>query len=152
MRYVAAALVLCAACGGTSGPPSPTPFPQLDPGFSGRWTGTTTVAIEGNPTNTFTGQIGVSVSFDHALVTQICPDGSGSVVAVGIGVHAQWESATPVTCPPVVFTNCAAVTFTYVSGILDLTGPNNLTAVGLGRASGCGVTLRLTTTLVGTRT
>lgn len=147
-------LLLCVACGGSSGGgPTPTPLPPLDMNFTGTWTGPLTVAIESNPTNTLTGRIVISVNGQRAQVSSVCPDGSGLVIAAGTGIHAQWggTGSDAIICPSVRFTNCSAVTFTYFSAILDLTGPNSLTAVGLGSASGCGGTFRLTTTLMATK-
>jgi len=139
-------LLLCVACGGSpTGSVPPPPPPPLDPGFGGTWVGPTSVVFEGNPPSSYIGRLDISVSRDRAVVLGVCPDGSGSVVAIGTGQHAQWDGQ--LRCPPIAFTACSAVVFTYFSGILMLNG-NTLTAQGLGSASGCGVMLKLTTTLI----
>jgi len=132
-------LALC-ACGGSSNN-------NLSSAFGKTWTGTTTVTIPGHNPSTSSGQLTVTVSGNSATVTNICPDGSGSVNATGSGNSATWSGT--VTCTETA--NCGTLALAYNSASFTLSSDNKtLTADGSGTVSGCSQSATFAVHFVGT--
>lgn len=138
-KLSAALFVLAAACGGSS---------ALDPALNGTWTGPTTFTVTGNAPQTGTGSLKVAVSGQNAVLSEICLDGTGSVTMPGSGNSASWTGSFD--CPPVQFTNCAAVILTFKSATISLNNAT-LTAQGSGTGAGCGATISFSLALTGTK-
>jgi hypothetical protein len=158
MKRILIAVLFAVACGGSSneggnnqqtGGTTQQPPPSLDSNFSGTWNGTTTLTFTGNQPSAYASRLVIAVSGGSATLADVCPDGSGTATVSGSGQSASWSGT--LTCPAVQFTNCAAVAFTYQSATMTLSGNGSLTVQGTGLAAGCGVTLNLTTTFVGTK-
>jgi hypothetical protein len=158
MKRILIAALFAVACGGSSneggtnqqtGGTTQQPPPSLDSNFSGTWNGTTTLTFTGNQPSAYASRVVVAVSGTSATLADVCPDGSGTITVTGSGESASWSGT--LNCPSIAFTNCAAVAFTYHTGSMALNGNGSLTVQGTGLAAGCGVTLNLTTTFVGTK-
>jgi hypothetical protein len=151
MKRILIAALFAVACGGSSneGGNNQQTTPALDANFSGTWNGTTTLTFTGNEPSAYLSRLVIAVSGTSATLADLCPDGSGTVTVTGSGQGASWSGTLP--CPSIAFTNCAAVAFTYHTGSMALNGNGSLTVQGTGTANGCGVTLNLTTTFVGTK-
>jgi hypothetical protein len=132
-------LALC-ACGSSNSN-------TLNAAFGKTWTGTTTLTVPGqNPSNS-AGQLTVTVSGNNATVTNICPDGSGSVTATGSGDSASWSGSLNCTLQA----NCGTVTLTYKSATLSLSSDSKtLTADASGTAAGCNLSTTFAAHFVGT--
>jgi hypothetical protein len=144
------AAVALAACGGSSNSSSTGPLPDLDPAFGGTWNGMVTVTVPGVAPSSAPGQLMVATSGKTATITQVCPDGSGTVLATGSGDAAAWSGS--LTCPPVAVSVCPAVTATLTSASATLgAGASTLTVLASGSASGCSYTSDVTLGFVGTR-
>jgi sarcosine oxidase gamma subunit len=142
MLFLAAALM--AACGGSSSSGS-----DLDPGFSGTWTGPATLTISGQTPQSYTARLVIAAAGQTATFSDVCFDGSGSITIHGSGRSATWSGSY--ACPPVAFTNCSSVTETFQSASVVLNG-KALSAQGSGTASGCGLTKDFTITMTGSKT
>jgi len=140
-RFLVVALVV--ACGGSNSGGS-----DLDPGFSGSWTGPATLSISGETPQNYTARLVIAVSGQNATFSDVCLDGSGSMTIHGSGRSATWSGNY--ACPPVQFTNCSAVTMTFQSASIVLNG-NALSAQGSGTASGCGQSKAFTITMTGSK-
>src|SRR5207237_87701 len=127
MRPQLIAIALACACGGSSGG-----SPNLDPAFSGTWTGPATLVVSGQGSQSYTARIVIAVSGQTATVADVCLDGSGSITAQGSGETASWQGS--LTCPPVAFSNCSSVTEVFQSATTTLNG-NALSAQGSGAIS-----------------
>ncbi len=138
-----AAGIALSACGGSGGGGS-----GLNPALSGAWIGTATATLQGFAPYSYPSSVNIAVSGSTGNITQVCPDGSGSISFQGSGSSAQWSGNA--TCPPTPLPGiCSAVTLTYQSGSLSLNTANTLTAQGTGVASGCGASRPATLTFVG---
>jgi hypothetical protein len=140
MRIALALVFGVAACGGSGG--------GLDAAMAGTWNGTASVTMAGLQPLSYQGQLIVAVSGDTATVRQVCSNGSGSISASGTGSTAQWHGT--LSCPPVAFSDCASVTFTFNSGNMSLTN-GALVAQGAATGAGCGVTRAASFSFTGTK-
>jgi hypothetical protein len=130
-----AVLVLC-ACGSS----------PLNSAFGKAWLGTSTVTIPGQAPVSFTSQLNITVSGDNATLTNLCPDGSGSLTATGSGNSAAWSGSVSCFIPG----NGCTLTLTYKSTALSLSSDNRtLTSDASGTASGCGLNTTFTVHFVG---
>jgi hypothetical protein len=125
---VLALALLVSACGGSA---------SLDPAMAGTWAGTATVTMSGLNPLQYSSGLRVSVSGDTAMVSGICPNGGGAINTVGSGSSAGWTGSY--ACPPIAFSDCPAVTFTFTSGHIDFRN-GALVAQGAATGAGCGLT------------
>jgi len=131
-----ALLALC-ACGSNT----------LNGAFAKAWLGTSTVTILGQAPVNFPSQLNITVSGDNATLTNICPDGSGSITATGSGNSAAWSGSVNCFVPG---NNCT-LTLTYKSTALSLSSDNRtITSDASGTANGCGLSTTFTVHFVGT--
>jgi hypothetical protein len=93
-------VAIALACGGSSN------SQDLDPAFSGQWTGPATLTISGETPQSYTARLVIAVSGQNATFSDVCLDGSGSLTIQGSGRSATWSGNY--ACPPVQFTNCSA--------------------------------------------
>ena len=129
-------LALC-ACGSNT----------LNGAFAKAWLGTSTVTILGQAPVDFPSQLNITVSGDSATLTNICPDGSGSMTATGSGNSAAWSGSVACFVPG----NSCTVTLTYKSTALSLSTDNRtITSDASGTADGCGLNTTFTVHFVGT--
>lgn len=142
-KALIAALAFAVACGGSEGDDSSS----LDPGLSGTWTGTTTVAFPGYAPVYYSSYMVIAVSGETAVASAICPDGTGTITARGSGKSAEWAGSY--LCPPVAFDTCSAVSLTYQNATVTLNASGTVTANGSGVANGCGVSSPVTLTFNG---
>ena len=138
-------VAIALACGGGGGSSSSQ---DLDPAFSGSWTGPATLSISGETPQNYTARLVIAVSGQNATFSDVCLDGSGSLTIHGSGRSATWTGNY--ACPPVAFTNCSAVTATFTSASVVLNG-SALSAQGSGTASGCGQSKAFTITMTGSK-
>lgn len=140
MRNVLLGMVAAlAACGGSSGS-------NLDPALGGTWTGIGTLTLSGGSPQQFDATLTLAVSGQDLTMQRVCLDGSGSVTLHGSGDSASWQGSFP--CPPIAFTNCSAVTLTFQSTSVSLSG-GTLSANGAGTAAGCGASTGFTVAMTG---
>jgi hypothetical protein len=135
-----------AACGGGDSAAG------LNPAFAGTWNGTTTVTIPGYQPLTYPGQLIISLNGSSAVVSRVCPDGSGSLTMSGSGSAAAWTGT--VVCPPMAVTcsgtsTTLSITLTSAAGSLSA-DTTTLTAQGSGTATVCGGATTVTFSFVGT--
>lgn len=138
MRALILALVLLASCGGS----------HVDPAFAGNWNGTAFVTLSGGSAYSYPASLRVSVDGDTAHVSNVCPSGAGTISASGSGSSLTWLGS--LTCPPLSFSDCASVVFTFTAGTMTL-DRGALVAQGTASGSGCGVTRAATFSFTGSR-
>lgn len=84
--------------------------PDLDPEMAGDWWGTAEVSVQGLGERSAFPTLHVTVNHEDADVRGLCLDGSGDVLAHGVGAHADWRGT--LTCPPLADPECP-VTLSY---------------------------------------
>jgi hypothetical protein len=140
---VTVAALLLSACGGSSSDGA-----QLDSALTGTWNGQTTVSFPGYAPFYYQSYLHIAVSGQNAVVTAICPDGSGSVTATGTGESASWHGS--LSCPGVPLGSCPSVSATYTSATATLSN-GTMSAQAVGTATGCGMTSNVTVSFTGTK-
>lgn len=127
-RASLAAVVLLCACG-----PGP-----LDTALADRWSVVSFIAIVGgNMVANGQGELVITVSGRTAAVTNICPDYSGAVSAIGSGDSAAWSGT--LVCPATAIETCNSFSMVYTSATVRLLD-SVLNVVATGTGTGCGVT------------
>ncbi len=146
MRPLFTAFLLAAlACGGGGGSSSGS----LDPAFAGTWSGTVTLSVSGSPSTSSASQLVVAVSGQSATISEVCPEGNGSVTAQGSGDSATWNGN--VSCLAIPITGvCASVIITYTSATATLSN-GTLTVQATGKAAGCGASSPVQVSFSGTK-
>lgn len=148
------ALALALAACGVKDPTATDPVdagpppPALNAAMTGTWYGKATVQFENYMPSSYNAHIQVSVSGDSAAVLGVCPDGSGLLTGHGDKNTATWSGSH--TCPPLSYTNCSAVSYTwetaeisYVNGFIEA----HLT----GTSWGCSIAYRMTMDFTGAK-
>jgi len=120
-------LAILAACGGG------TNSGGLNPAFGKHWVGT--AVVSGALSLSYAAQLTITVDGDTAVVTQLCPDSSGSITVNGSGNSAAWTGS--LVCPAIPEQGCSLnVTYTSASATLSSDG-RTLTATATANVSGC---------------
>jgi hypothetical protein len=123
---------------------------SLTEDMAGRFVGPVQVSAPGAAPIVYTGELVVSVDGNTATVSRICPGGGGPVLEMtGDGTHAEWSGTAQ--CPPFPTADCSAVTVSYATAMMDLTGDNTLSVSATGRVSGCGLSAATSTAFTGVR-
>jgi hypothetical protein len=93
----------------------------------------------------FEGPLVIDTSGASAVVSGICPDGSGAVTMTGNGSSASWSGE--LVCPPITIRDCTTVTVTLTSlGGVTTNSDKTQTATGSGRGTACGIASAVTFT------
>lgn len=136
---VAVALLFLAACGGSA----------LDAGFSGSWTGPTTVQMAASGSIAYDSKLVIAASGKSATVSDVCPGGEGTLTAEGSGKTLSWKGSH--RCSPVSLGNCAAMTLLLETANATLNSSSSLTVTATGRISGCGLDQAATISFLGAK-
>lgn len=118
----------------------------VDEGFTGQWTGNTTVT---GSTGAFTyaATINLVADGDTLRVSQICPDGTGRIQVPGEGSTLKWSGEF--NCP-VALASCPSARVAYTSASISL-GKGAVVVSGSGTLSGCGSFVPITSIFTGTK-
>jgi len=87
----------------------------------------------------FEGPLVIDTSGANAIISGICPFGSGTVTMVGNGSSASWSGE--LACPPITVGDCTTVTVTLTSlGGVTTNSDKTQTVTGSGTGTACGRT------------
>ena len=129
-------------------PQPPPPPPAVDPGFSGAWTGPTTITSPGQQPLTYTGSLTMAANGDTLTASRFCPDGRGSFSMTGNGRSVNWAGSY--TCA-YASSACATTTMTFTSATFVLNSTTSMTATSQGIIAGCGQSFNVTHTFNGSK-
>jgi len=117
----------------------------LNSEFSGTWVGPVALVSRGRAPLSYTGEVVIAVSGTTAKISNLCSDGTGSVMANGSGDSISWSGN--LSCP---MSGCSSGTQTFTSIQATLNG-NMLSATGDATMSGCGQSYGATITITATK-
>lgn len=131
-------LAIClAACGGEDCSPSvPIGSDPIDQHLGNSWFGLATYRTTNQSPLATNVDVGVAIQDREAVVTGLCPGGTGSISIKGSGTEIFWNGSS--ACPPVGLYDCPSVTTSLTYVAMRLTPANGLYATVIGTADGCG--------------
>ena len=135
VSFLSIGVLLLVACGG-----------GVDEGFTGQWRGNTTV-VGGGTSFSYAATINLVADGDALRVSQICPDGSGSIHVPGEGTNLRWGGEF--NCP-IALASCSTARVVYTTANIVL-GASGVVISANGTLSGCGSSLAISSTFTGSK-